>query len=1288
MRRNSRIAICLVLAVIIVATVGDVQAAPYIGEEVFAYHQPDGSTFSVKLYGDEFFAYQRTLDGREVVKDPATGFFCYAELTADGRSFVSTGIPVETTGAGPAAANIGMAPAVGAEPFQALPNDVVLERIGAAQSKFNVDEKGRPLPAASQVRNRGPQFGPPYRTTLDDIVGLCILVDFPDEAETISQAQVDAYCNQPTGYAEFGNACSINEYFSIQSNGKFNFTNTVTAYVRMPEPKTYYDDNQPIGSKARELVSTALDVLIADGFDFTGLSRDASGYIYSVNIFYAGTCASGWSLGLWPHKWSISTKTVDSVNNIKVFQYQMSDMKTSLKIGTFCHENGHLTCVFPDLYSYVTGGGVIGYYSLMSLGSHGGSGKHPTNVDPYLKAKAGWADVVEINSSTHLRATAQEDRNYYYKYTNPAEGREYFMIENRNNAGYEGPYGGHASSVAPGLGLVAWHVFEGGSNTYSSVQQSGTYTTPYEAFVIEASPTGSFTPWYSAPNPNPGGADTYHAAQGSDPLDDASSPNLNFWDHVGDTGRTVPSGLTLHSYTATGPALSYTIGIGDPPATPEIGLTVAAIDGTCNLGAIPAAQTFNVFNAAGGTVNYSITDDATWLSCSPTAGSVTTASDAITVSFDTAALASGQHTATITVTDAGAGNSPQTIPVTVTVADAALLSVAPIALSETLWSDETSDSEYFSIVNAGGGVMNYTVTNAAAWLTPSILSGTCMTETDLVYLGFDASGLSAGTNADTVTISSPDATNSPAIVDVTLDVATVSISLPSTDFTISDPVTYTVTYTGADSVALASGDVTLNTTGTANGSVSVSGVGNTTRTVTISSTTGNGTLGISIASGTASAGGKTAPAVGPSATFDVDNPAPAVNIGLPSTDFTISGPVTYEVTYTAADSVTLSNGDVTLNKTPTANGTVSVSGSGSTTRTVTVSSITGDGTLGISIASGTASAGGNLAPAAGPSTTFNVDNTAPTVSIGAPSVSSANAGPVSYTVTYTDADSVALDNDDVTLNKTGTANGTASVSGSGNTTRMITISSITRDGTLGISVAPGTASDLAGNIAAVVGPSTTFNVDNTAPTVSIGTPSAADTATDPVSYTITYTGADVVTLDSGDITLVKTISADGTTSVSGIGNISRTVTVSSIMGDGVMSIQLASGTASDAVGNLASATGPSDAFNVSNGVDSDGDGISDSDEGDADPDNDGFPNYLDTDSDGDGITDDVEGAGDPDSDGIPNYLDLDSDGDGAPDSSDGPPYLVLAPLVLLPLVVAILLAGIGVLMRRREVRRR
>ena len=434
---------------------------------------------------------------------------------------------------------------------------------------------------------------------------------------------------------------------------------------------------------------------------------------------------------------------------------------------------------------------------------------------------------------------------------------------------------------------------------------------------------------------------------------------------------------------------------------------------------------------------------------------------------------------------------------------------------------------------------------------------------------------------------------SPELFTWTIDTTppTVAISAPTPATTGAGSVTYTVTYTDPNFNAstLANGDITLNKTGTANGVAAVTGSGNT-RTVTLSGITGEGTLGISLAAGTATdLVGNAAPAAGPSAAVTVHNATITTALSGPSAPAANTGPVTYTVTYTSTSfgSSTLASGDITLNKTGTANGMVAVVAGSGNVRTVTISGITGDGTLGISVAAGTATdTFGNSAPAAGPSATFLVDNTAPTIAISAPTPALTAAGPVTYTVTNIDLNfnSSTLANGDITLNKTGTANGVVNVTGSGNL-RTVTISGITGDGTLGISLAAGTATDTAGNAAPAAGPSATFVVDNTGPTVAISVPSPVATAAGPVTYTVTYTDPNfnASTLAAGDVTLNQTGTANGAVSVAGSGNV-RTVTISSITGNGSLGISLASGTATDTLGNPAPAAGPSASFTVVNMV--------------------------------------------------------------------------------------------------------
>jgi uncharacterized repeat protein (TIGR01451 family) len=416
----------------------------------------------------------------------------------------------------------------------------------------------------------------------------------------------------------------------------------------------------------------------------------------------------------------------------------------------------------------------------------------------------------------------------------------------------------------------------------------------------------------------------------------------------------------------------------------------------------------------------------------------------------------------------------------------------------------------------------------------------------------------------------------------------LSIGTPSKSITAGGPVTYTVSYADANlaSSNLTASSITLNATGTASGKIGVSGSG-TSYTVTISNITGNGSLGISIAAGTASdLAGNKAPPSGASGTFIVDNATPTVALSTPSKSITSHGPITYTVSYADAHFVSssLSPGDITLNATGTATGTLGVSGSG-TAYTVTISNITGDGSLGISIAAGTAvDLVGNEAPAVGPSTTFVVDNTAPTVILSAPSKPITAHGPISYTVSYADADfaSSSLTASNIALNTTGTASGIIGVTGS-SLSYTVTISNITGDGSLGISIAADTAVDLAGNVAPAPAPGNSFLVDNTLPAMTLSGPSAPYTAGGPISYTVSYADANFgsSSLTPGNITLNTTGSASGTIGVSGSGT-SYTVTISGITGNGTLGISLAANTAVDLAGNQAPAAGPASTFLVDN----------------------------------------------------------------------------------------------------------
>jgi len=128
-------------------------------------------------------------------------------------------------------------------------------------------------------------------------------------------------------------------------------------------------------------------------------------------------------------------------------------------------------------------------------------------------------------------------------------------------------------------------------------------------------------------------------------------------------GATSGSGST----TSTSGGTTSTTG-GGATVTPSILLNPISLTfaGTAG-GAAPLAQSINLTNPTGGTLSWSLTESAAWLGLNVTSGTTTTEVDSISASVSTSGLAAGTYNTAIVVTAAGSSNSPQTIPVILTV---------------------------------------------------------------------------------------------------------------------------------------------------------------------------------------------------------------------------------------------------------------------------------------------------------------------------------------------------------------------------------------------------------------------------------------------------------------------------------------------------------------------------------------------------------------------------------------------------------------------------------------------
>jgi hypothetical protein len=159
-----------------------------------------------------------------------------------------------------------------------------------------------------------------------------------------------------------------------------------------------------------------------------------------------------------------------------------------------------------------------------------------------------------------------------------------------------------------------------------------------------------------------------------------------------------------------------------------------------------------------------------------------------------------------------------------------------------------------------------------------------------------------------------------------------------------------------------------------------------------------------------------------------------------------------------------------------------------------------------------------------------VDLVAPTVGIGAPSVGATRGGPVTFLITYSDdVAGISLSLDDIELIGAG-ATGDVALSDSGAFARLVTISGITGDGTLGIAIPAGTAADEFGNPAPAAD-SDLFDVDNTGPVIDV-------LGENPVTVALNseYADAGATALDARDGDLTESIETvnDVDTSIEGV----------------------------------------------------------------------------------------------------------------------------------------------------------
>jgi M6 family metalloprotease-like protein len=505
-----------------------VYAFPHNGE-IYSLRQPDGTFVDCKVFGDEFYQDVETPDGYTLIRDSGTGWICYAKVSADGSSYVSTGVVYASDSSSAANTKAGLSKKIrikkeAVEKARKHNRDILFPMQPAYDASAGASSGSVAADAAIQP-------APPSITVMSGTyTGLTLLIDFPDKRGTIARQDIDNFCNQ-TGYTGYSNNGSVRDYFSAISDGVLTYVNKVADYVTTANNFSYYDQNCDY-CMVQELVNEVLNKLKNTGFDFSGLSTTGTQFT-AINILYAGAPTQGWAKGLWPHSGSLNGSF--SVNGIKAVRYQLSNIGTELTLDTYTHENGHMLLGWPDVYAYDNHDNGVGYYE------EGTNSKNPSMRNPYFRYLKGWCKITDIsNASAGSVFTLGANVNQACYYSNRSDGTEFFLIEVLRKTG--------RNASLPDEGLAIWHVNLNGDNTTSSK--------PNLISIEQADGKAEIENMVN----NGGPGDLFHSGDKT-AFNDNTNPSAKW------TDGTV-SGIDINSVSALGDPMSFTFKTGSP-ATPD-----------------------------------------------------------------------------------------------------------------------------------------------------------------------------------------------------------------------------------------------------------------------------------------------------------------------------------------------------------------------------------------------------------------------------------------------------------------------------------------------------------------------------------------------------------------------------------------------------------------------------------------------------------------------------------------------------------------------------------------------
>lgn len=414
------------------------------------FRQPDGSVITVTMHGDEHTSWYTTTDGVFVSR---IGNSFYVSELRDGTLF-ATNIMAHNANERNAAELSAIARQETAAMYAALDK--------------NTEESHRKnVTIAHGTTAYFPHSGSPKV--------LVILAEYSDHPFTLADPQksFDQLFNAEGAHTNYGNSenrnyFSVREYFKVCSDGQFTPEFVVTGPVSVGEMGTYGGSNAN-NANDENVTQLTVDAITAlgDKVDYNDFDNDGDGNVDLVYIIYSGygQNSGGDANTVWAKTSSFNRVVGDNKFSWYTCAPELNLYPDYYKskgiadpyingIGVICHEFSHalgLPDVYPTSATAHVDNQEMEYWDLMDGGEYVYNGYRPKDYLAWEREAMGWKDIEALGEDTeNIQIKPMLDGGKAYKFVNPENANEYFVLENIQAQGLNKSFPGH--------GLIVYHV--------------------------------------------------------------------------------------------------------------------------------------------------------------------------------------------------------------------------------------------------------------------------------------------------------------------------------------------------------------------------------------------------------------------------------------------------------------------------------------------------------------------------------------------------------------------------------------------------------------------------------------------------------------------------------------------------------------------------------------------------------------------------------------------------------------------------------------------------------------